>query len=73
MTSFAPSTRQTTPGNPEIMKFRIYPADRHGRCIQGFCPTVADDADQAQRIVLELAASLCCHNLKYDHIVANAI
>lgn len=47
---------------------QVYPADKQGRCIKGFCPTKCDSKD-ADRIAFALAADLRRYGIKYDHIV----
>lgn len=47
---------------------RVYPADKQGRCLCGFCPTICE-SNEADRIALDLAANMHKYGFKYDHIV----
>lgn len=47
---------------------KVYPADRQGRCLRGFCPTICD-SNEADKVALELAANMHKYGFKYDNIV----
>lgn len=47
---------------------QVYPADKQGRCLRGFCPTICEN-DEADRIALDLMANMHKYGFKYDHIV----
>lgn len=47
---------------------RVYPADRQGRCLRGFCPTICKASD-AERVARQLAADLQKYGFKYEQII----
>ena len=47
---------------------QVYPADKQGRCLRGFCPTICESRE-ADRIALDLAANMHKYGFKYDQIV----
>lgn len=47
---------------------RLYPVDKQGRLLSGFCPTICE-SNEADRIALDLAANMHKYGFKYDHIV----
>lgn len=47
---------------------RVYPADKQGMCLHGFCPTICSEQD-AMPTALKLAADMKKHGFDYDHIV----
>lgn len=46
----------------------VYPVNKRGFILQGFCPTKCADED-ADRIAFELAADLKKFGFSFDHIV----
>lgn len=50
------------------MKYRIFPADKNGRFLKGFCPTLCEDND-LDCSIYELMVYLSMYNVEYDHIV----
>lgn len=47
---------------------RVYPADKQGRCLRGFCPTICSEQN-AMPTALKLAADMKKYGFKYDKIV----
>ena len=47
---------------------KVYPADKNGRCLRGFCPTICYASD-AERIAKSLAADLQKFGIKYNKII----
>lgn len=50
------------------MKVRVYPADKRGRCIKGFCPTLCEES-RAQDIAWDIEDNLELYGIEYDHMV----
>lgn len=55
------------------MKYQVYPADKRGVCLRGFCPTVCDTEQDAQEQAEWLAAALFKYGYRYNHIVTEEI
>lgn len=49
-------------------KVRIYPTDKKGRLLKGFCPTLCE-SEKAERIMMELAGNLMKFGVRYGGIV----
>lgn len=47
---------------------RVYVADKTGRLLKGFCPTLCEDAE-ADKVAIDLARNMKKYGFKYDHIV----
>lgn len=47
---------------------RVYPADRQGRILRGFCPTLCEES-RAERVAEKLRADLKKFGIKYDKII----
>lgn len=52
-----------------IGMIRVYPADKQGVCLRGFCPTICKNKQAAQKEALELEFSLRKYGFKYHKIV----
>ena len=50
------------------MKYIVFPADKQGYCLRGFCPTICKDKQGAQKEALELEYSLRKYGFKYHNI-----
>lgn len=49
---------------------RVYPADKQGRCLRGFCPTICEN-EEADQMAHECARMMAKYGFKYDHIVVD--
>lgn len=52
------------------MNYLVYPVDKNGRILKGFCPTVCEGKD-AQLIADRLIMDLNKHNINFDCVVIN--
>lgn len=52
-----------------MKRFQVYPADKRGVCLRGFCPTVCDTEQDAQEQAEWLAAALFKYNYEYEQII----
>lgn len=47
---------------------RVYPADAHGYCVRGFCPTLCS-AKSAEKVARELADNMKKYGFKFHKII----
>ena len=47
---------------------RVYPADKQGYCMSGFCPTICEK-EEAEQVAYDLAAAMLRHGFKFDNII----
>lgn len=50
------------------MKWYVFAADKQGRCLRGFCPTICESEQQAQEEAEWQCAMMEKYGFSYDHI-----
>lgn len=53
------------------MEYLVYPANRRGTCIKGFCPTTCEGYGNAMSEAYRLHRSLSLQHIKYYQVIIN--
>lgn len=53
------------------MEYFVYPSNRRGTCIKGFCPTICEGYGNAMSEAYRLHRSLSLHHIKYYQVIIN--